>query len=328
MAENILQFKDVTVEFKLRRGVLRAVDRVSFDVQRGEILGIVGESGSGKSTLASTVLNIVSAPGEISNGQIIYNGKDILKLSDEEVRKYRWSDVAMVFQAAQNSMNPVIRIKEQFLETAAAHNGDNISENDVIYKARRLMEYVRLEADQVLNSYPHQLSGGMKQRTIIAMSLLLDPKVLILDEPTTALDVITQAYIMDILRAIHADLGITMVFLTHDVSIMGKIADRMAVMYAGQVVELGTVDDVFYNSLHPYTKGLIHAAPSLTDDVSKRRPIPGSPPDLINPPEGCRFAPRCGFYNTGFCNGEEQGKLIEAKPGHFTTCLEWERMDA
>jgi len=327
MAENILQFKNVTVEFKLHRGVLRAVDRASLDVKRGEILGVVGESGSGKSTLASTVLNIVSSPGEISSGEILYNGKDILKLNDEELRRYRWNDVAMVFQAAQNSMNPVIKIKEQFLETAAAHN-IHMSDNDVLYKARRLLEYVRLEADQVLNSYPHQLSGGMKQRTIIAMSLLLDPKLLILDEPTTALDVITQAYIMDILKGIHADLGITMMFLTHDVSIMGKIADRMAVMYAGQVVELGTVDDVFYNSLHPYTKGLIHAAPSLTDDVSKRRPIPGSPPDLINLPPGCRFAKRCGFYNAGFCSGEEQGELIEAKPGHFTTCLEWERMDA
>lgn len=327
MAGSILQFRNVTVEFKLRRGVLKAVDKASLDVYQGEILGIVGESGSGKSTLASTVLNIVSSPGEISGGQIFYNGKDILKLSQEELRQYRWRDIAMVFQAAQNSMNPVIRMKEQFLETAAAHNG-NISESDIMAKARRLMEYVRLEPDQVLGSYPHQLSGGMKQRTIIAMSLLLDPKVLILDEPTTALDVITQAYIMDILKSIHAELGITMVFLTHDVSIMGKIADRMAVMYAGQVVELGTVYDVFYNPLHPYTSGLIHAAPSLTDDITKRRPIPGSPPDLINPPSGCRFAPRCGFCNTGFCSGDEQGQLVEVKPGHFTTCLEWERVDA
>lgn len=242
--ESILKLKDITVEFKLRRGILRAVDKASLDVHNGEILGIVGESGSGKSTLASTVLNIVSSPGEITSGQILYNGKDLLGLSDRELRQYRWRDVAMVFQAAQNSMNPVIRIKEQFLETAAAHNSD-ISENDVMAKVRKLLEYVRLEPDQILDSYPHQLSGGMKQRTIIAMSLLLDPKILILDEPTTALDVITQAYIMDILKSIHTDLDITMVFLTHDVSIMGKIADRMAVMYAGRIVELGTVDDMY-----------------------------------------------------------------------------------
>lgn len=327
LAENILQLRDVTVEFGLDQGVLRAVDRASLDIKRGEILGIVGESGCGKSTLAFSILNLVAPPGKITNGQIIYGGEDLLRMSDQEIREFRWNDLAMVFQAAQNSMNPVIRIKEHFLETAAAHNS-KVSEDEVIAKARQLMEYVRLEADQVLDSYPHQLSGGMKQRTIIAMSLLLDPRILILDEPTTALDVITQAYIMDMLRGIRTDLGITMIFLTHDVSIMGKIADRMAVMYAGQVVELGTVDNIFYNSLHPYTSGLMRSAPSLTDDVTKRRSIPGSPPDLLNLPPGCRFAERCRFHQGDLCSGAESGELAEVKPGHFTTCLEWERLDA
>jgi peptide/nickel transport system ATP-binding protein len=323
VAENILQIKDITVQFHLNKGTLTAVNKTSLDIKKGEIIGIVGESGSGKSTLASTILNIVSAPGEITGGEILYERKDVLKLSAQELKAYRWKDVAMIFQAAQNSMNPVIKVKEQFLETANAHTHQ--TEKEILDKARQLLDYVRLEPDQVLNAYPHQLSGGMKQRTIIAMSLLLDPKILILDEPTTALDVITQAYIMDILLKIHKDLDITMIFLTHDVSIIGKVADRAAVMYGGEIVELGSVEDIFYESAHPYTRGLINAAPSLVDDISKRRPIPGNPPDLINPPEGCKFNPRCGYAATGFCNGED-GRLIEIKEGHFTKCHRWERM--
>lgn len=318
-----MELKNITVEFMLRRGNLRAVERASLTVKKGEIIGIVGESGSGKSTLASTILNIVSVPGKITEGEIIYKGRNILGFSREELNQYRWRDVAMVFQAAQNSMNPVIKVKEQIIETVAAHR--SVPEREVLDKARKLLEYVRLDADQVLNSYPHQLSGGMKQRAIIAMSLLLDPDILILDEPTTALDVITQAYIMDILKKIHSELGITMIFLTHDVSIIGKIADRVGVMYAGQLVELGNVDDIFYDSLHPYTSGLIHAAPSLFDDIRKRRAIPGSPPNLINPPEGCRFNPRCTLTSAGVCIGEDLD-LFEVSEGHFTRCCYREKV--
>jgi len=327
VSDSILQLRDVTVEFELNRGILRAVDGASLDIKRGETLGIVGESGCGKTTLAFSILHLVTPPGKITRGQIIYQGKDLVRMSDREIREFRWNDIAMVFQAAQNSLNPVIKIRDHFLETATAHNG-KISEKEVIAKARQLLEYVRLEADQVLDSYPHQLSGGMKQRTVIALSLLLDPKILILDEPTTALDVITQAYIMDMLRDIRTDLGITMIFLTHDVSIMGKAADRMAVMYAGQIVELGSVFDIFYNPLHPYTAGLMNSAPSLIDDVSKRRSIPGSPPDLVNPPPGCRFANRCSLPEAELCSEVKSGKLVEVKPGHLTTCHEWKRLDA
>lgn len=320
----ILQAQDITVDFKLPSRTLRAVDHVSLDVTRGEILGVVGESGSGKSTLASAMLNIVAAPGVISSGQILFKGQNVLSFSEEELREFRWRDVAMVFQAAQNSLNPVLKIKAQVLDTAEAHG--NQSQDVVLKKARELLRYVRLEPDQVLDSYPHQLSGGMKQRTIMALSLLLDPEILILDEPTTALDVITQAYVMNIFKRAHVDLEITMVFLTHDVSIMAKIADRIAVMYAGQIVELGTVDDIFYRPIHAYTKGLINAAPSLTDDVSKRRAIPGSPPDLTNLPPGCRFAPRCRFVEEGACTGELKGELIEVERGHYTTCFEWKKV--
>jgi len=322
LADYVMQIEGVSVEFRLPRRVLHAVDNVSLSVRRGEILGIVGESGSGKSTLSSTMLNYVSAPGHITSGRVLYDGRDVLQMSEEDLRQYRWRDVATVFQAAQNSLNPVLRIREQFLDTAAAH--DEFPEDRVMTRARDLLRFVRLEPDQVLEAYPHQLSGGMKQRTIIALSLLLEPKVLVLDEPTTALDVITQAYVMNILRNVHDELQITMVFLTHDVCIMAKIADRIAVMYAGQIVELGSVYDVFYHPLHPYTRGLIQAAPSLVDDVSLRRAIPGSPPDLTDLPAGCRFAPRCSCCQSGECEGSEQGALVEVEPGHFTICCHWQ----
>jgi peptide/nickel transport system ATP-binding protein len=322
--EPIMQVQNVTVDFKLPNRTLRAVDNVSLSVQRGEILGVVGESGSGKSTLATAMLNVVSSPGEITSGQILFKGQNVLSFSEEDLREYRWRDVAMVFQAAQNALNPVLKIREQVLDTAAAHGHQ--STDKVLAKARNLLKYVRLEADQVLDAYPHQLSGGMKQRTIMALSLLLDPELLILDEPTTALDVITQAYVMNIFKRAHLDLGITMMFMTHDVAIMARIADRIAVMYAGQLVELGTVDDIFYNPFHAYTRGLINAAPSLTDDVTKRRAIPGSPPDLTNLPAGCRFAPRCKLVEDGACKGEWIGDLVEVERGHYTTCYEWKKV--
>lgn len=324
MEKEILRLRNITVEFRLQRGIIKAVDDVSFDVYEGEILGIVGESGSGKSTLASTILNMVPSPGIITHGEIFYDGKDLLTLNEEEYRKYRWHDIAMVFQAAQNALNPVLTVKDHFEETAKAHR--KISKKEIISKVSKLLEYVRLQPEQVLNSYPHQLSGGMRQRVIIALSLILDPKILILDEPTTALDVITQAYVIDLLNEIHKKLGITMIFLTHDLSVIAKIADRVAVMYAGKIVEIGSVYDIFYNPLHPYTRGLLHAIPSLIDDISTRKSIPGSPPDLLSLGSECRFAPRCGFYMEGLCDGSKQGDLIEAKPGHFTTCYKWERM--
>jgi peptide/nickel transport system ATP-binding protein len=320
----IMRVRNITVDFRLPSRTLRAVDDVSLDVHRGEILGVVGESGSGKSTLASAMLNVVSVPGRITNGQVLFKGQDVLAFSEEDLRDFRWREVAMVFQAAQNSLNPVLKIREQFLDTAAAHGSQ--TKDQVLSKARDLLRYVRLEPDQVLDSYPYQLSGGMKQRTIMALSLLLDPELLILDEPTTALDVITQAYVMNIMRKAHDDLGITMVFLTHDVCIMAKIADRIAVMYAGQVVELGTVDDIFYRPFHAYTRGLINAAPSLTDDVTLRRAIPGSPPDLTDLPAGCRFAPRCRIVAEGGCPGDKKGKLVEVERGHYTACDLWKKV--
>ncbi|MEG1148950.1 MAG: ABC transporter ATP-binding protein [Niameybacter sp.] len=321
--KDILKIEDITVDFMLAKGVLRASNKVSLNVREGEIIGLVGESGSGKTTLTSTLLNIVSRPGEISDGKIWYNGKNVLELNTNDLNAYRWQEVAMIFQAAQNSMNPIMTIKEHFLETVAAHKKD-YKEEEVVAKASKLLEQVRLNPERVLGSYPHQLSGGMKQRTIIALSLILDPKVLILDEPTTALDVITQAYIFEILKEIHDELNVTMIMSTHDVAVIGSMADRIAVMYAGEIVELGTVYDIFDNPKHPYTKGLITATPSLTDDITKRKAIRGNPPNLIKRPEGCQFAPRCEF-KIAECE-KEAIQLRKAGDDHVVRCCRFERL--
>lgn len=315
----LLSVRDLVVEFDLGRGALRAVNGASLDVQPGEVMAVVGESGSGKSTLAFSILNLVPSPGKIAGGEILFEDKDVLSLSPEELRRYRWKEVAMVFQAAQNAMNPVMRIADQMVDTVHAH--ENMPKGKVLERASELLEMMRLEPSQVLHAYPHELSGGMRQRAIIAISLLLDPKMLILDEPTTALDVVTQAYILDILADIRQKLGLTMVLLTHDMSIVAKIADRVAVMYAGKIMEVGKIEEIFYDAKHPYTIGLINAAPSLIGDITEKKPIPGSPPNLLNPPPGCPFHPRCA-HATDRCR-EEEPELKNIGDGRLVACHNW-----
>lgn len=330
--EPILEIKNLSIDFKAKRGTLRACDNVSMKIYRGDIVGIIGESGSGKSTMAAGILKTIKAPGCISGGEIIYHTPegskvDLLKLTEKGYGKYRWSNITTVFQAAQNVLNPSLRVKEHFLETAWAHNSE-MSDKEILEKAKNLLKDVRLE-ERILDCYPHQLSGGMKQRTIIALSILLEPDILILDEPTTALDVMTQWYIIDILRKIHEEKKITMIFMTHDVSIIGSIVDRLGVMYAGQLVEYGRVKDVFFNPKHPYTYGLMHAIPSLKDDLSMRVAIPGYPPNMLELPNTCRFAPRCAFALKGHCEGikEKTDQMYLAKEEQFTRCYMWENMN-
>lgn len=327
----IIDITDLSVEFDLSRGterrVIRAVDNVSLGIERGEILGVIGESGSGKTTLASAVLNLVQHPGKVTGGKIVYLGRgegeeavDLRTLSSGVLDTYRWTRIACVFQAAQNALNPILKLKDVFTETVLAHDPKRPKE-EIVRKAKALLDSVRLN-DYVLEYYPYQLSGGMKQRVLIALSMLLDPDIIILDEPTTALDVITQKYIMTILKEIHDGKGVTMVFLTHDIAIIGSLVDRMAVMYAGRIVEIGRKEDLFRNPRHPYTFGLLHAIPTLTDDLSNRRAIPGMPPDLLKLPPGCSFRERCFLASSGRCSGEahECARMVDHGNGQHARC--------
>jgi len=290
--DNIIEIKNLSIEFPLYNGTVRAVNNVNFKLGRGTITALVGESGSGKTTLASALLRIVSNPGVISGGEVLYDGQDILKYDQDQLRCYKWAEVAMVFQAAQNALNPLMTIGEQMMETFHVHKYPK-TDAEALAHASDLLTYVRLDAGRVLKCYPHELSGGMKQRVMIAFSLLLDPKVLILDEPTTALDVITQDYIFDILVKIYNELNLTMLLMTHDIAVVARFAQYMSVMYAGHIVESGDIGGMFKSPNHPYTSHLLKAAPSLTDDLSDRESIPGAPPDLMNAPPGCAYQPRC-----------------------------------
>jgi peptide/nickel transport system ATP-binding protein len=314
----ILSFHDVRIDYRVREGMVKPVDGVTLNVERGRVTALIGESGSGKSTLTGAILRILAPNGRISpESRILFEGRDILKMSDGEVRAFRWHKASMVFQAAQNALNPTLRIEEQLTDTAMDH-GVDVGDGAFRDHLMKLLARVRLEPERVLGAYPHQLSGGMRQRVIIAMALVLQPRLIILDEPTTALDVITQSYIFDILREIHDETGLTMLFITHDMPAVARLADVTGVMYAGKIFETAPSGELFGNPLHPYTAGLLNSIPSIRGDIVKRVPIPGQPPDLIDKPAGCVFHPRCPVAKL-ICTTEEP-KFVEAGPGHFLAC--------
>lgn len=305
--ENIVTFKDVSIEYPLKRFTLKAVNHATLEIKRGKITALVGESGSGKTTLASSLINCISEPGRVSGGQVIFHdeNKDIIvnELSPKQLRKFRWEKVSMVFQAAQSALNPVSMIREQFYETFDEH-GFKMTKDEKEKRCVKLLNYVKLDPERVLNSYPHELSGGMKQRVMIAFALLLRPKVIILDEPTTALDVITQNYIFNLLKKINKDFGISMLLMTHDISVVARFADYVCVMYGGELMEYGSVYQIFDKKSHPYTEGLIQSTPNLIEDIKAMKPIPGMAPNLLDMPKGCVFSPRCP-YATEQCRLKE-----------------------
>jgi peptide/nickel transport system ATP-binding protein len=314
----ILKVKDLKVEY-LTTPVINAINKISIDIYRNEILGIVGESGCGKSTLAYSLLNMIPPPGRITGGKIIYYGynppKDILSLSKDELRRYRWREVSLVSQAAQSCLNPVMNIYEHFIETGITHHMK--SKRKIIEKVKQLLTYVRLD-ESILERYPHELSGGMKQRVIIALSLLLDPKIVILDEPTSALDLITQKFILEMLKDLKKNLNLSMIFITHDISILADISTRITVMYAGKIVEIANTDEIFYNPKHPYTIGLLNAIPSIVSDINKVRSIPGFVLSLASLPLGCVFADRCQYVDN-ICK-EIAPELIDIGDNHYVAC--------
>lgn len=327
MSENIVEFKNVSIDYPLKKYTIRAVTNVTLNIKKGAITALVGESGSGKTTLSSSIINCISKPGIIAAGEVIFKDKDkelhIEKMSKKELQSFRWEKVSMVFQAAQSALNPVMTVREQFYETLDEHNF-KITKEEKEEKCCKLLDFVKLDAKRVLNSYPHELSGGMKQRVMIAFSLLLDPELIILDEPTTALDVITQSYIFNLLKDINQKLGISMLLMTHDISVVAKFADYIGVMYGGRLMEYGTVLDVFKNKRHPYTEGLIKATPSIIGDIEEMKPIEGTPPNLLDLPTGCIFNPRCPKCqkictqkepDTVFINSDKYGKCYFYKEG-------------
>jgi peptide/nickel transport system ATP-binding protein len=325
--EPVIVVRNLSVEYLTPRGVVKAVRNVSLEVYKGETLFIVGESGSGKSTLGFALLNLVPQPGYIKEGEVLYrvdgNEVNLMKLLPDEQREFRWKHVSMVFQAALNSLNPVMRVWDQLYDTIKAHDR-NVSREEAYEKVRNLLSLVRLDADRVLLAYPHQLSGGMRQRVMIAMALLLDPKIVILDEPTTALDLLTQKNIIEVLKNIKSKLGTTMIFITHDLSLAAELADRVAVMYAGRIVELGDVYEVFYRPKHPYTYALMKTVPKLTSVDEELYPIPGSPPDMVNMPPGCKFHPRCP-YAADVCKQVEPPDEWVAS-GRLVACHLWREL--
>lgn len=294
---NVVEFRRVSIDYPLKKFTLRAVNDVSLELKRGKITALVGESGSGKTTLASSLIDCISEPGRIAAGEISFFGRDggeirVDRLNEKQLRRFRWEKTSMVFQAAQSALNPVMTVRQQFFETLTEHGFGKGKEEMEAY-CRKFLDYVKLDPERVLDSFPHELSGGMKQRVMIAFSLLLDPEVIVLDEPTTALDVITQSCIFQLLKQINRELGVTMLLMTHDISVVAKFADYVGVMYGGRLMEYGDVLHVFRECAHPYTAGLIGATPSIIGSISDMKPIEGTPPDLLHLPAGCVFAPRC-----------------------------------
>jgi len=308
----LLDIRNLYVEYLTPNGPAQAVNNVSFTIGQGEVFGLAGESGCGKSTIAHTILRVLRPPAVITGGNILYKGVDLLDV--DEMDKIRWAEISMVFQSAMNSLNPVIKIVDQITDVIITHQ--KVSKKEARERAEELMGIVNIDKRR-LDSYPHQLSGGMRQRAVIAMALALKPSLMIMDEPTTALDVVVQKDILQQIEQLKTQLGFSILFITHDLSLMVEFSDRIAIMYAGDLVELAPAKDILTRPLHPYTQGLLTSFPAITGEKKRLTGIPGTPPNLINPPTGCKFHPRCPHYD-----GTETAApaLKEVLPGHWVAC--------
>ncbi|MDE6816267.1 MAG: ABC transporter ATP-binding protein [Lachnospiraceae bacterium] len=293
MTEYLVDIKNERLSFFTPVGEVKALNDVSIHLREGEVLGIVGESGSGKSVTAYSLMGLTAHPGKLVGGSLMFNGHQIDQMSDKEMRKIRGNEISIIFQDPMTSLNPVYTVGNQIMEAIRYHTDK--SKAQAKERARELLELVGInEPDKRLKQYPHELSGGMRQRIMIAMALACEPKLLIADEPTTALDVTIQAQILELMMELKEKLGMAIIMITHDLGVVASMCERIAVMYAGKIVEYGTVDDIFYRAKHQYTKGLIRSIPRIdTKEHERLIPIEGTPVDLLNPPKGCPFAPRC-----------------------------------
>jgi oligopeptide/dipeptide ABC transporter ATP-binding protein len=310
----------LTVEYWTRKGKIRAVEDVSFSLKKAETLGVVGESGSGKSTLGLSLIGLVPFPGRITKGKIILKGKEVLKLRKDDLRNLRGTEVCYVFQDPMTSLNPVKKIGDHFVELIRTHE-PQVSKQEALKRAKKMLRDVGIQPERV-NDYPHQLSGGMRQRVMIGLAIALNPSIVVADEPTTALDVIVQAKILDLLNALRDAYGMALLLITHDLSIVLQRSDRIMVMYAGQVVEYAPSIEIYSNPKHPYTQGLLKSIPNIELADQKLEAITGSPPDLLNLPKGCRFWPRC-YCAFERCRSEAP-PLIKTGTEHFTRCFLYE----
>jgi peptide/nickel transport system ATP-binding protein len=306
---DVLEVKDLKTYFRILRGYVKAVDGVSFEIEKGEALGLAGESGCGKTTAALSILRILPSNGEIKGGKVLFNGEDVLKMPEKELReKVRWKGISIIFQGAMNALNPVYKVGDQIVEAMKTHI--DITKEEAKDRTSKLLELVGLEPSRA-EGYPHEFSGGMRQRALIAMSIACDPDLLIADEPGTALDVIIAAQILKLLKELKKTLNLSMIMITHDLSIIAETCEKMAIMYAGKIVEYGSVFDIFEEPLHPYTQGLIGAFPKITEEKRRMISISGSPPDLLNPPTGCRFHPRCKCAMDICKKKDPEAKMVE-----------------
>lgn len=314
---SLLEVRNLRTYFFTEEGVVKAVDGVSFALERGRMLGIVGESGSGKSVTALSIMRLISEPGKIVDGEIIFDGRDLLALSEKEMQKIRGNRISMIFQDPMTSLNPVLKIGYQLIESILQHN--DISREKALEKSIEILKEVGIpDPADTMNRYPHEYSGGMRQRAMIAMALVNNPDILIADEPTTALDVTIQAQILDLIRKLQSEFNSAVILITHDLGVVAEMCDEVIVMYAGKVFERGSVEDIFYRSRNPYTYSLLKSIPRIEAREEKLIPIKGIPPSLIRLPSGCPFHPRCEFSKK-ICQ-EKTPVIIEVENGHFSYC--------
>ncbi|HAF70023.1 MAG: Oligopeptide transport ATP-binding protein OppD [Acetothermia bacterium 64_32] len=311
----LLDVGHLTMHYTTKMGDVHAVDDVSFEIDAGEAIGLVGESGCGKTSVAMSLMKLLPDNARILGGKIVFDGLDLVPLPEDEVRKIRWKGISMVFQAAMNSLNPVYRVGDQIIEAIQQHLPLSIEEARA--KVAKLYTLVGMDP-KLMDRYPHEYSGGMKQRAVIAMALACDPKMIIADEPTTALDVIVQDRILHRIDEIRKELNMAMMYISHDIAVIAEVSDVIGVMYAGRLVELADTVTIFKRPVHPYTIALMSAFPSIKGEKRPLVHLPGEPPDLLNPPQGCRFHPRCR-YATAVCQ-EQVPQYRELEPGHYVAC--------
>lgn len=315
MTETQLSIRNLCVDYITDAGDVRAVNNVSFDIGKGEVFGLAGESGCGKSTVAFSLMRLHKPPAYISGGEVFFNGEDIMRYSDERMSRFRWKEISMVFQSAMNALNPVLTMEEQFCDVIMRHT--NMTRDQAKRRAEGLLEIVDIHPSR-LTDYPHQFSGGMRQRLVIAIALALNPKMIIMDEPTTALDVVVQREILQKIYALKEEFGFSILFITHDLSLMVEFTDRIGIMYAGQLIEVAPSKEILKTPYHPYTEGLASSFPPLTGPKTHLSGIPGNPLNLLEIPQGCRFQARCSkAKDTCF---KDATTLTQIEPNRFTNC--------